>query len=419
VAQALEAMGQSHRIGDIVVGQPFDSGFGPMRWIGCGTAPATAWPVQEKPAEPAPEVAIPTAAPVTLDAIDAWYRGERAAMVPQPGGLILGGLLYGRKFLEIFRRYSLPSMCAPQNRAALADNHATIALYTDAATYGDLLLALMEAGITATVRVVPDEVINHPAFWVRLATAQALWCQHAARSGRPYHMFMPDQNYDEAYFANLLRLARKHRRIAHVGLNTNMTAAPDLERYRRRDGSLAIPARQLTDIAWKHLHWRMSRHVLNRATPEKMPNCHYQTWRARDRVTVFTPHCNTAYMDAETCRLMEDERISHTTIDARIQGLFELDFYVPSFEDGMSYIGLEYPGREREPPEWPVRIGMDDFIARCCSEIRHRPEYLLWYRRPHEIPASDDPMFPDAETVLVRQMELVGLMRQNLERTAT
>lgn len=421
VAQALEDMGQAHRIGDIVVGQPFDSPFGRVRWIGCGAEPRTSWPVQEKPPAP-PEPPVPEPpAPVTLDAIDSWYRREREAMVHEPGGLILGGLLYGQKFLDIFERFSLPTILAPQNRRALAADRAVIALYTDAATAPALEQLRLRAswhGIDMIVRIVPDEVIQNPAFWVRLATAQALWCQRAARSGRPYHMYMPDQSYDETYFLRLLGLATRHRRIAHVGLNTNMTAAPDLERYRQRDGSLTIPTACLTDIAWQHLHWRMSRHVLNKATPEKMPNMHYQTWRARDRVMVFTPHCNTAYMDAATCGLMEDERINHTTIDARIQGLFELDFYVPTFEDGMSYIGLEYPGRGREPPEWPVHVGMEDFLARCCGETRYRPEYLAYYERAHEIPASPVAFWPEAEEVRARQMELVGRMRQRLQEAA-
>jgi hypothetical protein len=349
-----------------------------------------------------------------MSAIDSWYAKERQAMAPQSGGLVLGGLLYGPKFLDIFRRYCLPSLRSEENRAALAKHGAIIALYTDDATYGDLLLALLDGGINATVRVMPDDVVSHPAFWARLATAQALWCQLCARSGRPYHMLMPDQVYDATYFPNLLRLAERHRRIAHVGLNTNMTAAPDLEQYRGSDGELTIPTRDLTDIAWKHLHWRMSRHILNGATPDRMPNCHYQTWRARDRVTVFTPHCNTAYMDAETCRLMEDESIAKTTIDARIQGLFEIDFYVPMMEDGMSYIGLEYPGREREPPDWPVHVGLKDFIARCCNEIWRRPEYLMYYRRPHEIPASVIATALTRGEVMARQMALVRMMRESL-----
>jgi hypothetical protein len=352
-------------------------------------------------------------------AIAAWYERERAQPVPPSGNLIMGGLLYGPVFLDIFKRFCLPTILSEQNGAALAKHGATIALYTDAATEHALQEMLVEAriaGIDVDVRVAPDEVIQHPAFWVRLATAQSLWALRAARAGGSFHMFMPDQSYDATYFPNLLRLGAKHRRIAHVGLNVNMTAAPDLEMYRDRDGILSIPTRCLSDIAWRHLHWRMNRHLLNRARPEKMPNCHYQVWRARDRFQVFTPHCNTAYMDAETCRQLDLDGINHTTLDAQVSGLFALDFYVPTYEDGMSYIGIEYPGREREHPSWPVHIDIDTFIDRCCSEIRHRPDYLLYYQRPHEIPASIDPFAPDAEEVIVRQMELVGMMRERIEQ---
>jgi hypothetical protein len=353
-------------------------------------------------------------------AITTWYERERAQPVSPSGNLIMGGLLYGPVFLDIFQRFSLPTILAEQNRTALARHGATSALYTDAATEPALERLLVGArihGIDAIARVVPEEVIQHPSFWARLATAQSLWCQRAARAGGSYHMFMPDQSYDATYFPNLLRLGTRHRRIAHLGLNVNMTAAPDLEMFRDRDGVLTIPTRCLTDIAWKHLHWRMNRHILNNAKPpDKMPNCHFQTWRARDRLIGFSPHCNPAFMDAETCRQLDLDGINHTTLDAQISGLFKLDFYVPTFEDGMSYIGIEYPGRSREDPSWPVYIGMDDFIARCCAETRHRPEYLVYYQRPHEIPASIDPLAPEAEEVMVRQMELVGLMRQRLHQ---
>jgi hypothetical protein len=350
--------------------------------------------------------------------IIAWCDRERAEMasLPPSRNMIMGGLLYGPVFLDIFRRFGLSTILSEQNREALA-GRATIGFYTDEAT-APALNALLDGarahGIDVDLRIAPDAVIQHPAFWARLATSQSLWCIRAARAGGSYHMYMPDQSYDATYFPNLFRLSQKHRRIAHLGINVNMTAAADLEQFRDRDGVLTIPTRCLTDIAWKHLHWRMNRHILNKATPGKMPNSLFQVWRARDRLMGFSPHCNTAYMDAETCRQLDLDGINHTTIDAQVSGLFALDFYVPTFDDGMSYIGLEYPGRVREAPSWPVYIGLDAFIDRCCSEIRHRPDYLLYYQRPHEIPASVELFAPDAEEVMARQMGLVGLMRQRI-----
>lgn len=344
--------------------------------------------------------------------IAAWYAKERATMGPLAGRLMLGGVCYGRMFLDIFARYSLPSMLAKANREALEG--AVLALYTDEETYGDLLLLLRQAEVNCSVRVMPPEVMAYSkdrqlddAFWRRLSAAQALLVTQAARSGMPFHMFMPDQLYDGSYFPALNRLSAKHPRIAHNGLNVDMTAAPALERYRRGE-ALDIPAKALTDISWANLHWRMSRFLWNDSTPESVPACHFQLWRARDRVMMFTPHSNTAYMDAETCRRMDVPELPGATIDAIIPQLFGLDYYVPTVADDLAFIALEWPDRPMENPPIALRINTAGLVENCR---RTGPQFLDYYTKPHELPASNDDAAPTAEEVMRVQLEFVERMR--------
>lgn len=335
-----------------------------------------------------------------------WYARERAALRPMAGSLMLGGIVYGRTFLGLLTGYSLPSMLAKANREALKD--AVLAFYTDRESCADLLLMLGAARINATVRVIPDDVMASPKFWPRLSAAQGLLCILAARSGMPFHMLMPDQVYSEGYFPRLMALGARHRRIAHNGLNVQLEAGKELDAYTRGD-ALTISARDLTDISWPRLHWRMSPFVMNTAgVPERMPNCHYQVWRARDRVMLFSPHNNTAYMDAATCAKLDTAEPTENTLDAISQRLFGTDYYTPTLDDDMAFIGLEYSDPSAHPQDG-FHVGMGEFLRRCRE---HAPDSLLCYcAKPSEMPASIDDAAPTAAEIRAFQHGLVEKMQ--------
>ena len=345
-----------------------------------------------------------------------WWDKERGYMQPISGSLLLGGICYGPTFFHLFSRYSLPSMLAKANYEAL--QHAVIVLYTDESTQWALEALARESPLRMIVRVMPPEVMAGD-FWPRLSAAQGLLCVLAARSNMPFHMLMPDQVYCEDYFRPLMAMGEKYRRIAHNGLNVHYDVSATLRTY-IYGGALSISPRALTDLSWPNLHYRMSPFVFNACTtlaeqgirldPERMPNCHYQVWRARERVMIFSPHNNTAYMDAATCRQLDLDAPPVNSLDAIVQTLFGHEYYIPRLQDDMAFIGLEYSSPDAHPQNG-FHIPLTQFIERCREETHRNAAYLDCFSRASEMPASVDEGCPLASDVMATQQALVHQMR--------
>jgi hypothetical protein len=331
--------------------------------------------------------------------------------------LILGGMVYGPTYLDIFERFCVASLRAPANLEALRSNGAKVVLCTtkeDAprltAILGDLPHELYELPCRPSPRTTIEAMeaptpINAPScsadVFQTLAGVQAGMVAYAAERNCAFHMLMPDQMYSARYFPNLFRLAA-HGDVLHNGLNVRIDAydAMDDHRFRSVGQSgyyIAASAADLGDIAWRFLHERMAAYPMNWAkVPTAMPPSHFHLWRARDRVMLFSPYNSPVYLTPETARRFPSGPVC--TLDREIQKMVG-EFIVPALEDDMVLIGIEHEAHKPAPyVDWTT------FAENCWSEIGGEWARLAYYRKPTaEIPAAVLEGMPTAADVLSRQ----------------
>jgi hypothetical protein len=310
--------------------------------------------------------------------------------------LILGGMVYGQTFLDIFERFCVASLRAPANLEALRSNGAKVVLLT---VRGD------SARLSAILGDLPHEMYELPAapadVFQKLAGAQAGIVAYAANRNCAFHMLMPDQMYSARYFPNLFRMAA-HGDVLHNGLNVRIDAydAMDDHRFRAPGQSgyyIAASAAHLGDIAWRFLHERMSAYLMNRAkVPASMPPTHFHLWRAADRVMLFSPYNSPVYLTPETARRFPSGPVG--TLDREIQKMV-CEFVCPSIDDDMVLIGIEHELVKPKP-----YVDWETFAENCWGEIGGEWARLAYYRKPTaEIPAAVLEGMPTAADVLSRQ----------------
>ena len=307
--------------------------------------------------------------------------------------LVLGGMVYGPTFLDIFERFCVASLRSPANLEALRDNGARLELYTDRES-SQRLVGILDGLLPYELYELPSSPTSHKDYlYETLAAVHYEGVKRAAANDCAYHMLMPDQMYSERYFPNLFRLAA-HGDVLHNGLNVDISIEPCL--YLASDGSSSVSAEELGDLAWRHLHQRMSAYLMNRAhVPASMPATHFHLWRARDRVMMFSPHCNPAYLTPETARRYPKP---FGTLDTQIQWMVD-NFVCPSIEDDMVFISIEHADCGALP-----YVGWSKFAANCWQEIGHQTYRVQYYRKPiMEAPAAVLEGMPTAEDVLSRQ----------------
>lgn len=341
-----------------------------------------------------------------MTALNTWYAEERQAIRSQPAPIMLGGVVYGEWYLDVLEQCCLPSLMAPKNLEALSDCRAEIMFYTDhesmSRLVGILDRCIVEHGLEARVRAMPDAIMEEKRPFLRLAAAQSLLVQQAVRMGKVFHMLMPDHVYSANYFAGLHKVGAKHRNIMHGGINASWPGmAADLDDY-RHNGALEIPAPVLVTRGWANTEMC----AMNRATPEQMPDEHYHVWRSQDRVLLFNPHANPAYITPDVGRLMDATTPTTGTLDCHTQRLFGTNFYIPTPADDMAFVALS----RHEPIPASNFTTLDKFLLRCWAEIQNRPEFLAYYARPTEMVAAIDETAPELGEVIARQQGIVNRM---------
>jgi hypothetical protein len=144
------------------------------------------------------------------------------------GGLLLGGLVYGEKYIERFQSLCMPSLKAPGNAKAL-HRRSRMVLFTDGAGYGalhDFQRQREIAGYPTQLFVLPQPLMDSlTALTGLLGGTQNLGVQIAARYGMAYHPLFPDHVYSPDYFPNLLKLGKRYPAIAQSSISANDTLA--------------------------------------------------------------------------------------------------------------------------------------------------------------------------------------------------
>ncbi len=331
------------------------------------------------------------------------YRGQ-----PWRGkGLLMGCPVWGEKYLERFEKYCLPSIMAPKNHETLK-GRCRMVLFTDASSYTKLLQfteGMEDVGFDLDIVLIPNELMatlpkgrDDPEYaqkqlnkyWI-LGVAQNTCNQMAKRAGMAVHILHPDHVYGPEYFANLFRLSDKYDGIAQTSISANVEACAELDKYIQPTGTLIVPDRELGDIGWRHLHKQTRASLMNTATiPDDLPESHLWTWVGKDKLHLYCCHMNMAYLSAKYVAVAPT-RIP-ATVDAELPSFMPKDFYVPTAEDGMTFIEIS----DETKADNPRRVGMVDFAKHCWLKTRFSLDWMPYVMKVCEVPIHNQELpIPD------------------------
>ena len=326
-----------------------------------------------------------------------WFAAEMAELYGTPAvkgdGVLMGCPVWGKDYIERFTLYSLPSIGSPKNLAALR-GRCRIVLFIEPQAMPVMFRLtewLRHSGIEFVFRTIPDWVIDmareFESQFVVLGCSQNILAHMAGRAGMGFHMLMPDHVYAEGYFANLMRLARKHNAIAQSGVSTRIeTAAEVLEQYRDDKGyALAIPDRVLGDISIDHMHPESRMHVVHADSfPNAIPKCHKLLWKQKDALRIHSCHVNPAWLGPE---LTKKAPVAFTsTMDTMLPEYVppEAGFYVPTIDDGMAFIEISTDRK----PVLSKRVGEGEFAEWVLCQTSFTDDYWPYFNRPSLIPCT-------------------------------
>lgn len=250
-------------------------------------------------------------------------------------GILLGCPLWGDKFIDRFLRYCLPSMMEPANRAALDGSR--ILIYTDAPGIRRLrpqapLLELRE------ITLGEDR-------WATMLDVQKDILAEAAASNMGAGALQPDVVFPAGYFERLLAIGQTNEAILGLGIWANAdTVLRDLDRI-KENGFLRIPAVQLGEIGWQHLHPMWRRYIMNGLDIDKnMPGAHLIAWVGADTVRIHCSHVNPLWLSPRLCA---EAKVTNT-LDAIIPDLLgNAGVYVAQPQDGL--VPLEFADPDNKP----------------------------------------------------------------------
>lgn len=342
-----------------------------------------------------------------IPALKEWFASEWAAGQHLPpsgdeGKLMLGFHVYGVEYVKTFASFCLPSLLAPANRETLA-GRAIFVAYTakaDELALRKALDAAEKAGIGVEVRTIPDAVLavvkEQPVsrYWL-LGTVNNLCLQEAKRRGMAHHMLMPDLVYSEAFFANLFRLAKTHEAIAQTTISgKKVPCERELKRY-RRNGKLSVPARELGDIAFRHMHPMSADLMMNgRDLETEMPDSHLLWWKGRDALHIFCCHLHPTYLGPALVARAPLRLFN--AIDTELPAFMPDEVYVPALEDEMTFIELSGPDRIAGPE---ARTPITQWILRCAMTTHFLTNHDRFFTMRSVVPIAEQEEYAEVEEI--------------------
>jgi hypothetical protein len=361
-----------------------------------------------------------------LPALDRWFDEEHIKLLeelptkPDRPSIIMGCPVWGDKFIQRFLDVCLPTLMAEQNRQALS-GACRITIFTDRkgkAKLWGVIRQLTVNGFLARLRIIPDDLIERAMdpqwplnkYWL-LGTCQQLLLQEGGRHGLGFHMLMPDHVYSEAYFPNLFRLAKDFENIAQTSISGDVTkCAPELEAWRKEDGSIAIPDRALGDMTFRHLHGQTRQTIMNKADLlDDLPDSHCMVWIGRDFVRMHCCHMNAAYLSPAIVGRAAVRL--YNALDTELPSYMNGEFCVPEIADGMTFVELS------DDTKLGVvkRVTAPMLALRCAMTTHFHPAFLTFFGLPNDIPIGEQEDFLPTEQIVERQRALHELIAVSLE----
>lgn len=319
----------------------------------------------------------------------AWFSQEllgiHRAMPRTDGGLLMGCPVWGAEYLDRMVRYSLPTLGTDKNLEALSGK-AVIVFYGMPGERPGLWEAtrwLRQVGIPTVWRDIPPdvmrEVINSQDKYGILAAVGNALAHEAGHNGMGLHFYCPDHAYSDGYFHAMARLSAKAAAIVQQGPSAQLQPmAAEFERRRdQATGAIALPARELGTLAYRHMHLRSSRTIINQAKfGEQWPCSHQVSWVGKDAFHMASTPQNIAYLSPQLC------------LDAPIAFTSTLDMLAPEYippgewimpgpDDGMVFCELSGP-LLHTPSGW---CDADVFALRYWQQVAFTTDYQEYFRR--------------------------------------
>ncbi len=339
-----------------------------------------------------------------------WMAAEltdlyRRYVEPAPAGhLLLGGPMWGKKYIERFLAYQAKTIEA--DLPALR-GRARMVLVTDVSGF-DLLWQYarrMQAnGVPTQILLMPDtlmaQVPKHKnGKYLLLGAVQNLLTQFAGRFGAAYHALFPDILYSEGYFRRLYGLAERHPNIVHTCVSASTSIFEESEKFMRGD-VLPIPPVELGDMGWRHLHPQTAANLMNRGTNILgLPPSHCTIWQGKDYLSYHCCHTNAVWMSAAACAKATARYFS--PMDCNLPHLLD-SFYVPTLQDGM--VMVEVSDETKEAIE--KRVSPEHFAACCWWHTKFDDSYLPYFRAPNDIPIKPQVEYLERDDIRARHAAL-------------
>lgn len=339
-----------------------------------------------------------------------WFAAETANLpkLRPDGWAVMGFPIWGEKYWGRFERYCLASMLAPENYAAVIDG-AALVIWTQERARRHVEVLMAPYDIEWALRVIPDSLLTSVGSKYQiLAIVERLLIRTAAKNGRGYTGVFPDFIMSQGYFASLKYLARHHPAVAHSNLTA--TVSPKVEEclkpFRRIEGSLVVPARDLGDMGFRLRHPIKPPEVRDEKRP---PACHYLWWRGHDYAEIHSAHCNAAWMSPDLCRRAprdDNNAMAGFTVDAAIPFFLGPKVYHPDLADEMVITDLY----DTEMPERP-QVPLDRWAQIFRSAAFNSPKYVPMFKG-----ASMVPLHPRADGLSDNEIERqVGVLLKEIE----
>lgn len=353
-----------------------------------------------------------------LTAIEEWIYPElRTAWdnAQLPDGqhrLCLGVLVYG-SYVDRFLQLCVPSLLATGNIKSLYDP--MLVIHTNASSVSKLTLGLAELTKYARIEihVIPNSILSKikertdNIYWL-LGSVINLHLHQAKYRAHAYHMLMPDHFYATNYFSNLDRLRKEgHVAIVQGAVSTHLEGlAPVL-----MQANCTVSAPQLNVYGSEYLHPHMAPFVMNGRSDTDYPSSLLLIMFGKEATHLFSPHMTPVYLSHDL--LMKVPIRLFNTLDAQLPYYIpdDIEPYVPTANDGMSYIELSEGNR---PVPWQARCKtIEEFCARFWLTGSCVQGYERFFNLTTVLPYPKDYIQP-RETM--SQQEIIDL--QNRLRNA-
>ncbi len=366
---------------------------------------------------------------VYMPSLEAWFWGEmhKSACVPPPlrfpfakPKVLMGCPLWGDEFVARFTTLCLPTLMAEKNRAALT-GRCRFVFFTDVLSFPGLYYLardMTQAGFETTVHLVPQEIMSKVGdlalnkYWL-LGVTQQLLIQMAGKEGMAFHQLHPDHLFAEEYFPNMFRLAEENpgTGIAQTGISGDIhTCLPEIETFRQPDGSLVIPARELGDMGFRHLHKQMRGNIMGKADlATSMPNSHYMFWVGKDKLHVNCCHMNAVWIPPEKTAMAPIKL--YNALDTMLPVFMPERVYIPDDQDGLGFLEVS----DNLKSESAARVDFAAYAAAAWNQVHLSDDWTPFFEASCEIPIKEQTDYTEEDEIKKQQATVFEWLKASKE----